>query len=240
MVEALELTPTDQVVEVGPGLGALTVELASRARAVVGVEIDPACVKALGLVLRDHSNVRIVEANILQAPVADFLPADYRVAGNVPYNLTGALFTHLLEQPRPPLRIDLLVQQEVAERIVARPGGWSLATLGVRVYGQPELVLRVPRTAFLPQPRVDSALVRIIPDTDPALPKADLPSFFRFVTPFFQARRKQLPFVLSRKLGVSGVEARARLTVIDIDPARRPETLSLEEWRRFFESERGR
>jgi len=143
MVEALELTATDQVVEVGPGLGALTVELASRARAVVGVEIDPACVKALGLVLRDHSNVRIVEANILQAPVADFLPAGYRVAGNVPYNLTGALFTHLLEQPRPPRRIDLLVQQEVAERIVARPGGWSLATLGVRVYGQPELVLRV-------------------------------------------------------------------------------------------------
>jgi len=72
------------------------------------------------------------------------------------------------------------------------------------------------------------------------LPKADLPSFFRFVTPFFQARRKQLPFVLSRKLGVSGVEARARLSVIDIDPARRPETLSLEEWRRFFESERRR
>jgi len=240
MVEALDLRPADDVVEVGPGLGALTVELARRVRAVVGVEIDPACVRALGLVLRDHPNVRIVEANILQAPVADLLPADYRVAGNIPYNLTGALFTLLLEQPRAPQRIDLLVQQEVAERIVARPGGWSLATLGVRVYGQPELVLRVPRTAFLPQPRVDSALVRIIPDADPALPKADLPSFFRFVTPFFQARRKQLPFVLSRKLGVSGVEARARLSVIDIDPARRPETLSLEEWRRFFESERRR
>ena len=240
IVEALDLQATDAVVEVGPGLGALTVELASRVRAVVGVEIDPTCVKALGLALRDHPNVRILEANILQVPVADFLPADYRVAGNIPYNLTGALFTHLFEQPRPPLRIDLLVQQEVAERIVAPPGGWSLATLGVRVYGQPELLLRVPRSAFFPQPRVDSALVRIIPDANAAVAKADLPSFFRFVTPFFQARRKQLPFVLGRKLGVSGVEARARLTVIDIDPARRPGTLSLEEWRRFFESERER
>ena len=240
IVAALELKTTDDIVEVGPGLGALTVELASRVRAVVGIEIDPACVRALALSLRDHPRVRIVEANVLQTPVGDFLPAPYRVAGNIPYSLTGALFTHLLEQPRAPERIDVLVQQEVAERIVAPPGGWSLATLGVRVYGQPELVLRVPHGAFFPPPRVDSALVRIIPDPDPAFPRAELPGFFRFVTPFFQARRKQLPFVLSRKLGVSGAEARARLAVIDIDPARRPETLSLEEWRRFFKSERGR
>jgi len=227
------------VVEVGPGLGALTVELATRVRAVVGVEIDPACVKALALTLRDHSNVRIVEANILRTPVAELLPAPYRVAGNIPYNLTGALFTQLLEQPRPPSRIDLLVQHEVAERIVAPPGAWSLATLSVRVFGRPELVLRVARAAFLPQPQVDSALVRVVPDAEPALPRVALPSFFEFVTPFFQARRKQLPFVLSRTSRVSGAEARARLTVIGIDPARRAETLTLEEWRRLFESEHG-
>jgi 16S rRNA (adenine1518-N6/adenine1519-N6)-dimethyltransferase len=239
VVDALELDPADRIIEVGPGLGVLTAELASRTSAVVGVEIDPASVKALTLTLRGRSNVRIVEADILRTPVADLLPPPYRVAGNIPYNLTGALFTHLLEQPRPPARIDLLVQQQVAERVVAPPGGWSLATLGVRVYGKPELVLRVPRTAFLPQPRVDSALIRIIPNAEPALPRADLPTFFDFVTPFFQARRKQLPFVLGRKLGISGVEARARLTVIGIDPARRAETLTLEEWRRLFENERG-
>jgi 16S rRNA (adenine1518-N6/adenine1519-N6)-dimethyltransferase len=113
-----------------------------------------------------------------------------------------------------------------------------MATLGVRVYGTPELVLRVPRTAFLPQPKVDSALVRIIPDAEPALPRSDLPSFFDFVTPFFQARRKQLPFVLGRKLGIGGAEARARLSVIGIDSARRAETLTLEEWRRLFENVR--
>jgi 16S rRNA (adenine1518-N6/adenine1519-N6)-dimethyltransferase len=188
--------------------------------------------------LRDRSNVRIIEANILRTEVGELLPAPYRVIGNIPYNLTGALFVHLLEQPTPPARIDLLVQREVAERLVAPPGGWSLATLGVRVYGVPELVLRVPRTAFLPEPKVDSALVRIIPDAEPVLPRERLPSFFEFVTPFFQARRKQLPFVLARKLGISGAEARVRLTVIGIDPARRAETLTLEEWRRLFESER--
>ena len=236
LVEALQLAPEDRVVEVGPGLGALTVELAERARAVVGVEIDPAAVKALALSLRDRSNVRIVEANILRTAVGELLPAPYRVIGNIPYNLTGALFVHLLEQPTPPSRIDLVVQQEVAERVVAPPGGWSLATLGVRVYGTPELVLRVPRTAFLPQPKVASALVRIVPDAEPALPRAQLPSFFEFVTPFFQARRKQLPFVLGRKLAISGAEARTRLSVIGIDPARRAETLTLEEWRRLFEN----
>lgn len=238
LVEALQLSAEDRVVEVGPGLGALTIELAERARAVVGVEIDPAAVKALALSLRDRSNVRIIEANILRTAVSELLSAPYRVIGNIPYNLTGALFTHLLEQPTSPARIDLLVQQEVAERLVAPPGGWSLATIGVRVYGAPELVLRVPRTAFVPQPKVDSALVRIVPDAEPALPRAQLPFFFEFVTPFFQARRKQLPFVFARKLGISGAEARARLSVIGIDPARRAETLTLEEWRRLFENVR--
>jgi 16S rRNA (adenine1518-N6/adenine1519-N6)-dimethyltransferase len=239
IVEALEVAPTDRIVEVGPGLGALTAELSARAGAVVGVEIDPACIKALGLTLRDRSNVRIIEGDILRTAVGELLAPPYRVVGNIPYNLTGALFVHLLEQPRPPARIDLLVQREVADRLVAPPGGWSLATLGVRVYGRPELVLRVPRTAFLPQPLVDSALVRIIPDARPALPRADLPSFFDFVTPFFQARRKQLTFVLGRRRGISGAEARARLAVIGIDPARRAETLTLEEWRRLFQNERG-
>ncbi len=240
IVEALEVAPTDRVVEVGSGLGALTAELSARAGAVVGVEIDPACIKALGLTLQGRSNVRIIEGDILRTALGDLLPAPYRVVGNIPYNLTGALFVHLLEQPPTPARIDLLIQQEVAERLVAPPGGWSLATLGVRVYGRPELVLRVPRTAFLPQPKVDSALVRINPDSEPALPRVQLPAFFDFVTPFFQARRKQLPFVLGRKLAISGAEARARLAVIGIDPARRAETLTLEEWRRLFENERAR
>ena len=231
---------TDNVVEVGPGLGALTVELSKRARAVAAVEIDPAAVKALALTLRDRSNVQVIEGDILRTAVSELVPPPYRVAGNIPYNLTGALFVHLLEQPRVPARIDLLVQREVGERLVAPAGGWSLATLGVRVYGRPELTVRVPRAAFLPIPRVDSAMVRVIPDAEPAIPRADLPNFFHFVTPFFQARRKQLPFVLGRWRGTSGAEARARLTVIGIDPARRAETLTVEEWRRLFENERDR
>jgi 16S rRNA (adenine1518-N6/adenine1519-N6)-dimethyltransferase len=234
----LELSEADHVVEPGAGLGALTLELAARAQTVAAVEIDPACVKALEFTLRQHPNIRIVEGDILRTPVGTLLTAPYRVAGNIPYNLTGALFVHLLEQTPIPARIDLLVQEEVARRIVAAPGGWSLATLGVRVYGQAQLLMRVPRSAFLPPPKVDSALLRITPDPEPAVPREQLPNFFRFVTPFFQARRKQLPFVLARRLKTTGAEARRRLSVIGIDPTRRPETLSLGEWRRLFESER--
>jgi 16S rRNA (adenine1518-N6/adenine1519-N6)-dimethyltransferase len=179
----------------------------------------------------------VIEGDILRTNVGALLPAPYRVAGNIPYNLTGALVVHLLEQSPIAARIDLLVQQEVAERIIAPPGHWSLATLGVRVYGDAEQVLRVPRSAFVPPPEVDSALLRIVPRPEPAVPRSDVKAFFEFVTPFFQARRKQLPFALARARGVPNVEARARLAVIGIDPTRRPETLTLEEWRRLFESE---
>ena len=238
LVEALHLEQHDRVVEVGPGLGTLTAEIAVRVQEVVGVEIDPACVRALGLTLRGRQNVRIIGADILRTNVAELVPSPYRVLGNIPYNLTGALFVQLLEASPPPSRIELVVQQEVAQRLAAPPGGWSLATLGVRVFGRPELVLRIPRSAFLPQPDVDSALLRVTPDAHPLVPRQDLAEFFAFVTPFFQARRKQLPFALARRRGVTTAEARARLGVIGIDPARRPETLSLEEWRQFFEDER--
>ncbi len=238
LVENLDLDTNERVIEVGPGLGVLTVELARRAATVIGVEIDPACVKALQLTTRDFPNVRIVEGDILRTPVGNLLESPYRVIGNIPYNLTGALIVHLLEQSRTASRIDLVVQKEVAERLAAPAGSWSLATLGVRVYGTPELRMAIPKAAFVPPPDVGSALLRIVPDPAPALPAADLPAFFHFVTPFFQTRRKQLAFAMARGLSVTNVEARRRLAVIGIDPARRAETLGLEEWKRLFDKER--
>jgi 16S rRNA (adenine1518-N6/adenine1519-N6)-dimethyltransferase len=234
LVEALGIQPSDHVVEIGPGLGVLTRELATLAASVVGVEIDPACVRALALTLRGLPHVRIIEGDILSQPIAQLSPGPYRVLGNIPYNLTGALLSRLLEQPDPPAQIDLLVQKEVAERIAAAPGDWSLATLGVRAYGRADLILAIPREAFFPVPQVASALLRIVPEPVPVIPRQDLPAFFEFARPFFQARRKQLPYVLTKRLGLSSVAAREHLTQLGIDPARRPETLSLEEWRRLF------
>ncbi len=227
----------DRVVEIGPGLGVLTIELASRTAGVTAVEIDPACVRALAFTLRGLSSVRIVEGDILRQTVAALVTPPYRVVGNIPYSLTGALFPHLLEQPALPRRIDLVLQREVAERLAAPPGAWSLATLGVRVYGHPQLVLTIPRQAFYPQPKVESALLRIVPAEHPALPRSELPAFFRFARPFFQARRKQLPYFMVRGLGIENAEARTRLAALGMQPTRRAETLSLEEWGRLFHAE---
>ena len=238
LIEAFEVSEHDRVLEVGPGLGVLTIELSRRAEQVVGVEIDPNCIRALALTVGDRPNVRIVQGDVLRTPIGELLETPYRVLGNIPYNLTGALLVHLLEQPRTASRIDLVVQKEVAERLAAPAGAWSLATLGVRVYGRPEILMTLPREAFFPPPQVASALLRIVPNAAPALPLDQLPAFFRFVTPFFQARRKQLAFAMARGLAVPNVEARERLAVIGIDPGRRAETLGLEEWKRLFEKER--
>ena len=238
LVKALELTASDRVLEIGPGLGVLTRELATRTSEVVAVEIDPACVRALGLTLRGL-DVRIIQADILKVAPGEVMPRPYRVVGNIPYNLTGALLVQLLADPAAPDLIDLLLQREVAERLAAPPGAWSMATLAVRVYGQPELKFSVPREAFYPTPRVASSLLRIVPQANPAIPRDDLADFFTMARAFFQARRKQLPYALARGLGSSGVEAKERLRVIGIDPARRAETLTLDEWRRLFDSERG-
>jgi 16S rRNA (adenine1518-N6/adenine1519-N6)-dimethyltransferase len=234
LISALELRTDDRVIEVGPGLGVLTQPLARHTASVVAIEIDPACVGALGLTLRGVANVRVVQGDVLRQPLSTLQPSPYRVIGNIPYNLTGALLVHVLEQVPAPRRVDLLVQREVALRIAAPPGAWSLATLGVRVFGAPEVVLTVPREAFVPAPTVASALVRIDPHAYPALPREDLPAFFGFARLFFQARRKQLPYVVSRGLDVDKVKARERLRVLGIDPARRAETLTLTEWGRVF------
>lgn len=234
LVAALAVQPAEHIVEVGPGLGVLTRELAQRAATVIGVEVDPACVRALGLTLRGLANVTIVLGDVLIQRVGRLGPTPYRVVGNIPYNLTGALFGHLLEQPDPPRQIDLLVQKEVAERIASPGGDWSLATLSVRAFGSADLILSIPREAFFPVPEVASALLRIVPEPMPIIPREELAEFFEFVRPFFQARRKQLPYVLTRRLGLSNAQARAHLSQLGIDPARRPETLSLEEWRRLF------
>jgi 16S rRNA (adenine1518-N6/adenine1519-N6)-dimethyltransferase len=162
------------------------------------------------------------------------LAPPYRVAGNIPYNLTGALLVHLLEQRPPPRRIDVVVQREVAERVAAPPGSWSLATLAVRVYGRAEVAFTIPREAFYPLPEVSSALLRITPEDEPALPRDELDAFFVFARPLFQARRKQLANVVAQRLGTGKAEARESLRLLGIEPSRRAETLSLGEWAALF------
>ncbi len=240
-VEAAELRPDDRVLEVGPGLGILTHALCARAGQVVAVELDGKMRQVLADQLGHRANLRAVDADILSADPAELIGAPpeargrlagYKVVANLPYQITSAVLRHLLEARVRPERLVVMIQREVAERILARPGDLSLLAVAVQLYAEPSLVTVVPPEAFLPPPKVDSAILRL--DVRPlpllSLGEAELEGFFRVVRAGFGQKRKQLRNSLAAGLALSPAAAAELLERAGIDPRRRAETLSLEEW----------
>jgi 16S rRNA (adenine1518-N6/adenine1519-N6)-dimethyltransferase len=240
VAEQAGLSPEDEVLEVGAGVGTLTVALARRARRVVAVELDGRLIPALRESLEGLENVEVVRTDILRFNVRSAFPAGNEVvAGNIPYNLTGALVRKLLDDPPRPRRLSLVVQKEVAERWTASTGG-SLSTVAAQVFAEAQLLFTIPAAAFTPPPRVDSALVRLDVRERPAVEVDDFNAFFRFVETVFQGRRKQLGGTLGRISGIGSTAAGARLRESGIDPERRPQTLNLDEWETLYEGFRSR
>ncbi len=230
IADSAGIAPDDEVLEVGAGVGTLTMALAPRCRRLVAVELDGRLVPALREVLSGHENVEVVRSDILRFNVRSAFPDGKElVAGNIPYNLTGALIRKLLDDPPRPRRLSLVVQKEVAERWTASSGA-SLATVAVQVFAEARIAFIIPAAAFTPSPRVDSALVLLDVRARPAVDVDDLPGFFRFVESVFQGRRKQLGGTLGRISSLGSTRAGARLRDAGIDPERRPQTLSLGEW----------
>lgn len=252
IVAAAELTPDDLVLEIGPGQGSLTRELAARAAGVAAVELDDRLITPLrALFATQLGRVHIIHGDILELDppaLIDALAADVRVAGtgaaqagehpagapykvvaNLPYYITSAVLRQLLEAQRPPTRAVVLVQWEVAQRICASPGDLSLLAVSVQYYAQPRLVDRVPAGAFRPAPKVDSAILRL--DVHPQ-PPVETPAeqFFGVVRAGFGQKRKQLLNSLTAGLGRPKAEIAAALACAGIDPMRRAETLALPEW----------
>ena len=224
----------DEVLEVGAGVGTLTIALATRCRRVVAVEFDRDLIPALREVVAGSDNVAVVQADILRFDVAAAFPEGGEiVAGNIPYNLTGALIPKLLDQSPRPRRLSLVVQKEVAERWTAS-AGVSLATIAVQVFAEARMVMTIPALAFQPPPRVDSALVALEVRPEPAVHVPDVQAFLRFVEAVFQFRRKQLGGTVARVAGVPGAEAARALREIGVEPERRPQTLALTEWEAVF------
>ena len=219
----------DEVVEVGAGVGTLTIALADRYRRVTAVELDRHLIPALREVAA-RDNVAIVEGDILKVDFSSLYPGGGElVAGNIPYNLTGALVRKLLDKPPRPRRLSLVVQKEVGERWAATTGA-SLATIAVQVFAEARYAFTIPAAAFTPEPRVDSALVILNVREKPAVEVPDMDAFFRLVEGVFQFRRKQLGGALGRIAGIGSEAAAQRLRDLGIDPERRAQTLTLAEW----------
>lgn len=234
---AAEIQATDTVLEIGPGLGSLTRYLAKSAKKVIAVELDENLIPPLRDVLAPYPNVQIIHDDILKLAPKDLITEDhYLVVANIPYYITSALIRHLLEGQSKPRRIVLTIQQEVAQRICAKPGDMSLLALSVQVYGTPRIAAHIPAEAFYPAPNVDSAVLVI--DTFPSslIKEELLDSFFKLIKAGFSQKRKTLRNSLSSGLHISPANAAELLTRANIDPQRRAETLSIEEWEQLAET----
>jgi 16S rRNA (adenine1518-N6/adenine1519-N6)-dimethyltransferase len=229
IVEALGAGPEDEVLEIGPGRGALTDHLVGQVGRLVLVELDDVLAAALQRRYSDDPSVEVIHADILSRDLTSLTPhpGSLKVIGNIPYNVTTPILFHVLEAPRP-ASIVLMVQEEVADRISAPPGGktYGALSVGVGAVARVERVMKVPRGVFRPVPGVDSAVIRIVPlDPSPIGPEEE--GFFRvLVRSCFQWRRKQLGTILRDHPELRGFAgAQDQLEALGVDPRRRPETL---------------
>jgi len=236
LIAAAGLTPNDTVIEVGAGLGTLTRELAKKAGRVIAVEIDARMAEALSASLADVSNVEIVNADILtfspQSLVS--ITSPYKVVGALPYNIGTAVLRHFLEARPQPLLMVVVLQKEVAQAIAAEPGDMGILSVSVQFYGRPTIAGYIPSRGFYPLPKVESAILRIEVYDQPCVEVADEAAFFRVVRGGFAAPRKQLRNSLAQGLGVAPSDVNALLLEVGIDPQRRAQTLSLDEWGKVY------
>ena len=232
IVDAAELSPGDRVVEVGPGLGVLTRRLLAAGASVLAVELDARLAEYLRRELYGVDRFELVEADALSLHPREMFPGErFKVVANIPYHITSPLLHAFLEGERPPALTVLLVQLEVAERVAAPPGQMSYLSVFVQNVASAEVVARVPAAAFEPAPDVDSAVLRLRRRDSPAVPVGEgREPFYRVVQAGFRQRRKQVHNGLSRELPLDREIVEAALAACGVDPERRPQTLSVDEW----------
>ena len=237
ILSTAELTGSDIIVEIGPGLGVLTEELCRRAGRVITVELDDRLAVNLNRRLSEYHNLTVINRDILGIfPPEIFTEAGitpvsgYKVVANLPYYITSPVLRHFLEAELKPDMMVVMVQKEVAEEIAALPGKMSMLSLGIQLYGQPAIVKHVPAECFYPEPAVGSAVLKILPHKVSPVNIPDTGKFFSLVKAGFSAARKQLVNSLSNGLTMPKDEVQKLLDDAGISGNRRAETLTLEEW----------
>lgn len=254
MIDAANLSKKDIVLEIGPGFGILTKFLATKAKEVLALEKDEKLCLYLSKKFKGYKNVRIICGDILRIPhflfcsrkeseafvrfqsLDDvFRQNQYKIIANLPFYLTSHFLRLFLEMENKPSLMVLLIQKEVAKRIVAKPGKTSLLSISCQFYGQPEIVALVLRKAFYPVPDVDGAILKIKVYPRPKFDIKDLKLFFRIIKAGFAGRRKQLHNTLAGGLQIPNKKIKEILISCKIDPTRRAQTLSLSEWVKLYE-----
>ncbi|GAC1690375.1 MAG: 16S rRNA (adenine(1518)-N(6)/adenine(1519)-N(6)) -dimethyltransferase RsmA [Gemmatimonadaceae bacterium] len=235
IADTLRPTAGETIVEIGPGRGALTELLRGRGRRLVAVELDGELAARLRVRYADDPTVEIVEQDVLDVNLGALAGADYVVVGNVPYYITTPILFHVLRAPRP-ARAVFLVQAEVAARVVSPPGSKTYGALSVNVQAvaTADVVFRVPAGAFVPPPKVESAVLRVVPRATPLVSVEEEARFKRFVLDVFGLRRKQLGRVIRT---VARLDADASVSVIarvGLAPDARPEVLPPEAFVSLF------
>ncbi|MFF2484425.1 16S rRNA (adenine(1518)-N(6)/adenine(1519)-N(6))-dimethyltransferase RsmA [Paenibacillus sp. NPDC058071] len=239
IVEAAGLDETKGALEIGPGIGALTQHLAAQAAKVTAVEIDNRLIPILGDLFEGEPHVEVVHGDVLKLDLKQLFAekfadvAKVSVVANLPYYVTTPILMKLLEEKLPLENIVVMIQKEVAERMAAKPGGKEYGSLSVAVqyYCVPEIVCAVPHTVFIPQPNVDSAVIKLALRDKPPVDVTDEDHYFRIVQASFVQRRKTLSNNLTAFVGKENRERLSELlNGLGIDPVRRGETLSLDEF----------
>lgn len=240
IVAAAKVTPHDLVLEIGPGLGVLTVELAQRAKKVLAVELDKNLADILQTVVTPYPNVMVENSNILDWPsvkVAQKLGGDFSIVANVPYLITNALFRKFLTEAPQPTALVWLIQKEVAERICAKPGQMSILAVSVQLYGVPEYIATVGRSSFSPAPKVDSAIVRVSQlrpfSAVPGATGLSEKKFWQVVKMGFSSPRKQLQNNLAAGLQLEKSTIHEQFVALGITPRARPQELTVDDWLRL-------
>ena len=244
VITAAELKPTDIILEIGPGTGILTQELAKRVKRVIAIEKDKRMVDILREEMKDFRNVKIIRGDILRIQNSNLKVQNdnskLKIIGNLPFYLTAPVIRKFLEGKNPPKEMILIIQKEVAQRICAKPPDMNLLAVAVQFYAKPKIISYISKKSFWPQPKVDAAIIKI-----PRFPKSQIYDwisetnkslFFKIVKAGFSQPRKQLINNLSKKLKINKDKVKNWLLENGVPPTQRAETLTVEDWIKLAKS----
>ncbi len=230
MIDEAKVTDKDVVVEVGPGIGNLTERLLARGCKLLSLEKDPQFLRVLKSLQKQHDNFEYELVDVLKYNFKESGLKNYKVVANIPYYITGKIVQLFLNQTNKPKSLTLLMQKEVAQNIIAKPGQLNLPAISVQLYGDAKLVSVVPAHKFYPKPKVDSAVLHIELHQKPKYKLDDEKKFFRILRACFAGKRKQIHNTLTNNLGLDKILVSELLKQVGVESAARPQQLTIEQW----------